>query len=478
MIEYLHLENVGPSPELTMELGPRLNLITGDNGLGKSFLLDVAWWALTRKWPAEVNPGVASGLMARPARSGPAAIELSFHSKVKKERYRSEYERRDEAWKGRPGRPPNPGLVLYAQVDGGFSVWDPARNYVKKPKDEERTERQPAYVFSSREVWDGLKRGDTQLCNGLILDWALWQKEGGEAFRQLSEVLTALSPSPEEQLAPGELAKLSIDDARWIPTLKMPYGLDVPVLTASAAMKRVVALAYLLVWSWQEHVRSVALAAEPPSFDGTVRQPGLDAIRELVGETTLTRRRGPKRKKLVDSRDAVPADAFPPFWRLALDDMLGGYRRLCAYTCLYIERVSGGASVDHLFPRSTHWDKVYEWSNYRLACALVNSRKNDAMNVLDPCEIQDGWFQLELCDYQVVCNPRLDPAIRGRVATTIGRLNLNDEECLKARREYAESYKDGEISLDYLERRSPFIARELRRQGKLRKGDVGCTPAA
>ena len=49
MIEYLHLENVGPAPELTMELGPRLNLITGDNGLGKSFLLDVAWWALTRR---------------------------------------------------------------------------------------------------------------------------------------------------------------------------------------------------------------------------------------------------------------------------------------------------------------------------------------------------------------------------------------------------------------------------------------------
>src|SRR5687767_14758796 len=118
MIEYLHLENVGPSPELTMELGPRLNLITGDNGLGKSFLLDVAWWALTRKWPAEVNPSVTSGLMARPARSGPAAIEFSFHSKVKKERYRSEFNRREETWKGRPGRPPNPGLVLYAQVEG------------------------------------------------------------------------------------------------------------------------------------------------------------------------------------------------------------------------------------------------------------------------------------------------------------------------------------------------------------------------
>ena len=30
-------------------LAPRLNLITGDNGLGKSSLLDIAWWALTRR---------------------------------------------------------------------------------------------------------------------------------------------------------------------------------------------------------------------------------------------------------------------------------------------------------------------------------------------------------------------------------------------------------------------------------------------
>ena len=220
----------------------------------------------------------------------------------------------------------------------------------------------------------------------------------------------------------------------------------------------------------------VTLAAEPPSFDGTVRQPGLDALRELVGEAPLAKRRGPKRKKLADSRDAIPADALPPLWRLALDDMLDGYKRLCAYTCLYIERVTGGASVDHMVPRSTRWDRVYEWSNYRLASALMNSRKNNAMDVLDPCEIKDGWFELELDDYQVVESPGLDAATKARVTATISRLGLNDEECLKARREYAESYEGGEISLGYLERRSPFIARELRRQGKLRKDSAEPRP--
>ena len=48
MLERLQLDNVGPAPTMAMELAPRINLITGDNGFGKSFLLDVAWWALTR----------------------------------------------------------------------------------------------------------------------------------------------------------------------------------------------------------------------------------------------------------------------------------------------------------------------------------------------------------------------------------------------------------------------------------------------
>lgn len=265
MLEYLRLENVGPAPEMEMNLAQRLNLITGDNGLGKSFLLDVAWWALTRRWPAEVNSSVSSGLLARPAKSGRAMIEFSFHAKVKKESDWGEFDRRAEAWTSRPGRPANPGLVLYAQVDGGFSVWDPHRNYWKNPKHLGAKERQPAYVFSSREVWNGLKVGETQLCNGLLADWALWQKEGGEAFRQLANVLEAMSPSADEEIAPGVLTKLSVDDARWIPTLRMPYGVDVPVLHASAAMKRIIALAYLLVWSWQEHVRAAALLGDPPT---------------------------------------------------------------------------------------------------------------------------------------------------------------------------------------------------------------------
>ena len=129
MIKQLKMTNVGPAPSMELEFGKRLNLLTGDNGLGKSFLLDIAWWALTRKWPAEINPRLTAGKKALPAGAGEATISFSFASKSKEESYESSYLRKEQAWTGRPGRPPNPGLVLYAMSDGSFAVWDPARNY-------------------------------------------------------------------------------------------------------------------------------------------------------------------------------------------------------------------------------------------------------------------------------------------------------------------------------------------------------------
>lgn len=263
MLKELHLVKVGPADGLTLRLKPRLNLITGDNGLGKSFLLDIAWWAMTRRWPHLLNKSLVSGYVARPESAKEGSIEFVVRGKSRDARYKSSFSARDEAWTGKAGRPHNPGLVLYAMADGGFAVWDPARNYWKKVGGEDVQDRVPAYVFGPREVWDGLKDPERgQLCNGLISDWAGWQKEGGEAFAQLCSVLRTLSESDVRPLEPGPLTRISLDDARDIPTLKTAYGKDVPVLHASSGMRRVIALAYLLVWSWQEHVKAARLIEE------------------------------------------------------------------------------------------------------------------------------------------------------------------------------------------------------------------------
>jgi 5-methylcytosine-specific restriction endonuclease McrA len=216
----------------------------------------------------------------------------------------------------------------------------------------------------------------------------------------------------------------------------------------------------------------VAPAAEPPDFDARVRKKGLDAIAELVGEQPSRVRRGPRREKIANKRGEIPADAFPPYWRDVLEDMLDSYHRLCAYLGLYIEHATGSPSVDHVVPKSKAWDKVYEWSNYRLACALVNARKNDLELALDPFEISEGLFALELVEFQVVAAPAAQGEIAARVDTSIKTLGLNLPDCCKARREYVESYEAGHIGLPYLTRRAPFIAQELRRQGRLLRGDV------
>jgi AAA domain, putative AbiEii toxin, Type IV TA system len=270
MLELLKLKNVGPAPEMTLDFAPRLNLLTGDNGLGKSFLLDVAWWSLTRKWPHDLNPKLTSGYPARPTDpKRVASIEFALTTSAGKPvAYESTYGTRDQAWLGRAGRPWNPGLVLYAHADGGFAVWDPARNYWKKRGNIDVQERLPGYVFSPNDVWHGLDADldgkPTKVCNGLLTDWAGWIRERGDTAQQMQRVLESLSP-PGEHIAGTSLVRLSVDDARDIPAIRTPYAESVPILHASSGLRRVVGLAYMLLWSWTEHLRASELIATPPT---------------------------------------------------------------------------------------------------------------------------------------------------------------------------------------------------------------------
>jgi hypothetical protein len=59
--------------------------------------------------------------------------------------------------------------------------------------------------------------------------------------------------------------RIGLDDTRDHPTLMLPYRQDVPLVHASAGMRRIVALAYLLVWTWQEHLRACEIRGLKPS---------------------------------------------------------------------------------------------------------------------------------------------------------------------------------------------------------------------
>ena len=107
--------------------------------------------------------------------------------------------------------------------------------------------------LSKDHVWDGLEEGEGKqkriICNGLLRDVEGWRAKGNGAFDLLGGVLRQLSEGENEILRIGEGVRVRLDDVRDIPTLKMPYA-QVPVTQAAAGMRRVLALAYLLVWVW------------------------------------------------------------------------------------------------------------------------------------------------------------------------------------------------------------------------------------
>src|SRR6185312_558382 len=268
MLQNIHLKGVGPAPELSLEFAPRLNLLTGDNGLGKSFVLDIAWWALTGTWagrPAWPREDLNHSPMIEYQLLG-AGIGLEGEVTVEA-RARSLYDFARGKWPLAQERPySKPSLVVYARVDGSFSVWDTTRNEGSKPWGDELDRRPllPAYHFSPETLWEGLSENGRVLCEGLIRDWVSWQRQSTEAFKNLREILAILSPGVQEVLKPGEPLRISIDDVRDHPSLDLSYG-RVPLVFASAGLRRVIGLAYLLVWAWQEHVESSKLLRRNPA---------------------------------------------------------------------------------------------------------------------------------------------------------------------------------------------------------------------
>ena len=115
--------------------------------------------------------------------------------------------------------------------------------------------------------------------------------------------------------------------------------------------------------------------SEPPNFDAAIRARG---------------------RNVNPPRPPVPGAFWKnkEFWRDSLDDLHHAYGRICAFTCFRIERVTGAHSVEHFRPKSLYPELAYEWDNFRLVCSLMNSRKKDGEDILDPFEIPHHTFNL------------------------------------------------------------------------------------
>lgn len=186
-----------------------------------------------------------------------------------------------------------------------------------------------------------------------------------------------------------------------------------------------------------------------PKFDQEVRKPGMKWLAASG----------------FDLNAPVPeGEELPPYWRACLDELHADYSGLCAYLSVFIERVTGGLSVDHFVAKSKKLGQAYEWSNYRLASTMMNARKRDYDDVLDPFTIPADTFHLELVTGRIFANPDLSPAERSLAEATLARLGLDEPGPREMRARHYQEYREGLYTADYLRRRSPFVWSEAKRQ--------------
>lgn len=144
-----------------------------------------------------------------------------------------------------------------------------------------------------------------------------------------------------------------------------------------------------------------------------------------------------------------------------------GYRCGWLATCIELEGI-----VEHWLacgPRqeaaSPHRDLAFEWTNYRYATGVVNSLKGTLDDqVLDPCEVQDGWFEVLLPSFELVATSRLPQELRGKAETTIRELQLRRHKAQFTRwRWYQRYWNGGNPQLPLLRNDAPLVAAAVER---------------
>ncbi|MDP2792191.1 MAG: hypothetical protein Q8O15_10600 [Rectinemataceae bacterium] len=123
--------------------------------------------------------------------------------------------------------------------------------------------------------------------------------------------------------------------------------------------------------------------------------------------------------------------------------------------------------MEHFIPKSLHAEAIYEWSNYRLASSIVNARKRDHEGIFDPFFLAPKTFFLEFVTGSIYPNPALREPELSLASATIEILGLDDPMHREMRARHFLLVKQGLISPDFLERMSPFVYSEARRQGLL-----------
>ena len=142
-------------------------------------------------------------------------------------------EPRLQTWVHQRDNPQVPALHIYSGADGAFSI-----------EDDHRDESDDAPLnFTARETWDG----KPARMEGVVRDWVSWQLSGKEWFSVFERVRSRLSPTDLGTLQSARPTRMP-GDSRMIPVICHPYG-RTPLLYASASVRRIMALTYVVGWA-------------------------------------------------------------------------------------------------------------------------------------------------------------------------------------------------------------------------------------
>lgn len=278
-IQGFKISGIAPVREIEAETGPRLNLFCGDNGAGKSLILDALWSiALPNEQSLLGNP-LFNEAFPKPR----IALSSLIEGNVSKKSY--EYEFSGQYWATQyliPDPGPTFELALYLRPDTDAVFFDGLRGPLPRPRSdnnfvsiEDHFRYPKALYLSNSQIWNGRQEEDTQfrVINGLIEDLAGWYFDPDEQRKNtFIKVLKKLSPPESNDLGEISLGKprrLLTTDARNYPVLHFSFG-DVPITQASSGIRRIVSLAYLIVWLWYTHKENAALSGKSPANNFTI----------------------------------------------------------------------------------------------------------------------------------------------------------------------------------------------------------------
>lgn len=188
----------------------------------------------------------------------------------------------------------------------------------------------------------------------------------------------------------------------------------------------------------------IAKSNPPANFQNKVRQPGLRFLSNHPG--------------------TKPRGSYG-YWTRVHPELRTAFESRCAYSALWI---SMRGVVDHYISldedAANGYQRAYDWDNYRYASQDANGHKSScrSCDILDPFEVQDGWFEVAIPSLEVQLTGSCPAQFRQRAANTIDRLKLNvDPVFVELRREFYEMYLRG-VPIVELDKKAPLIAKAIR----------------